>query len=570
VHVTVEPDALAEWSAHARRTRELLRSRLAALDNGLAPLARTWHGAAADGFVTHHQQWRDASAGLLTTLAELAALVDTARANYVAATTANTRIWHAPSTSTVMYAMSAPSGRGRINADLEDIRATVAALVATADDLGAAWVALGRGLAPTAAMAGDDDAGAAFATDYDAMAAAAWQAWRSVALMLDGLAGGLAATGNNLADAENDSTAGAKPPFVRIVANIAPVAQPAPPPGAGGGPVVGQFDVYWPTADPERLRAASTAWRTSAGDLRTTVGRVFTVIDGLVGASRDPALQEMRRFTRAALSDDPTSGLAGVLAGTGGRIASACDGLADLTARTRTRILDTAARYAAGEEWYHPVANVLDLVVRLRPGRALATAGDGYLLNMDLSSIHQEHVLKVDELRGELHPAGADRLARIATAVVPPTPVPANTCMLSSPAGVAGAPVPEAQRQALVAEVVAAGHKISRADVLQIARAPDGRIVWLERGDGTSGLSHILRAGRIANFADRGVPLAEIPGLAMRAVTEGTPLGPIREGGVAYDVAIGDGRRTKVVVVVGSNGYIVTARPLGSDDGVEE
>jgi hypothetical protein len=51
-------------------------------------------------------------------------------------------------------------------------------------------------------------------------------------------------------------------------------------------------------------------------------------------------------------------------------------------------------------------------------------------------------------------------------------------------------------------------------------------------------------------------------------VTEGTQLGRVREGGVAYEVALSDGRRTSVVVVVGSNGYIVTARPLGSEDQV--
>src|SRR5690349_22143457 len=37
-------------------------------------------------------------------------------------------------------------------------------------------------------------------------------------------------------------------------------------------------------------------------------------VDGLVQVGPDLALREMRRFTRAALSDDPTSGLTGVLA----------------------------------------------------------------------------------------------------------------------------------------------------------------------------------------------------------------------------------------------------------------
>ena len=201
------------------------------------------------------------------------------------------------------------------------------------------------------------------------MAAAAWQGWRRSVLMLDGIAGGLAATGNNLAAAEADSTTGPKRPFTEITASTAPVPAPALPPTAGGdagSPIAGY--AYWPTADPGRLRTAAATWRWSAAGLRDTVHRVFGAVDGLVAAGPDLALREMRRFTRAALSDDPTSGLTGVLAGTGGRIASACEGLAELTERTRARILDTVTRYAAQEEWYHPVADVVDLFVRFRAG----------------------------------------------------------------------------------------------------------------------------------------------------------------------------------------------------------
>ena len=381
--------------------------------------------------------------------------------------------------------------------------------------------------------------------------------------MIDGIAGGLAVTGNNLADAERKSTPGPTAPFLPIAARSASVPGPGPPPAAGGAPP-GQLEVFWPTADPGRLRSAADAWRASAAAVHASAGAVFAAIDTLTTANTDSTLAEMRRFTGAALSTDPTSGLAGVLAGTGGRIAAACSGLADLTERTRGRIRDTVVHYASGDEWYHPVADVLDVFVRFKPGRFLATAEDAYLLQLDLSSIRDEHERAVASLRGELHPAGADRLARIATAMAPPTPVPADTCMLVSPVGGAGEAVPGAQRQALIDEAVAGGHKISPADVVQIARAPDGRVVWLDRGDDRSGLSHILRAGRIGDFARRGVAYADIPGLPLRAVTEGRPLGQVRDGGVAYDVDLGSGRSIKIVVVVGSNGYIVSAYPLGA------
>ena len=583
--MTVEPEALARWSAHARRAGTSLHARLAALDVDLAPLAHTWRGAAADRFAVRHREWQDAAAGLLGTLAELAALVDTAHANYLAATSANATIWQAQAgpAAVVVHAMAAGDGRGkgrgRIEADLEDIRTAVRALVVATDDLAAAWNALHGGLAGSAGMAGGDEVGAAFAADYDAMAAAAWQGWRRSVQMLDGIAGGLAATGNNLAAAEADSTAGPKRPFTEIAASTAAVPAPALPPAAGGGaggPVAEL--AYWPTADPARLRTAAAAWRWSAAGLRDAVQRAFGAVDGLVQAGPDLALREMRRFTRAALSDDPTSGLTGVLAGTGGRIASACEGLADLTERTRARIVDTVNRYAAQEQWYHPVADVVDLFVRFRPGSVIAAAGDVYLMNLDLTTIHDDHVRAVGSLRGELDPAGADRLARIATAIAPPRPVRAATCALVSPAGATGEPVSEAQREALIAEVPAiGGRRIVASEVVHIARAHDGRPVWLARGDGRAGLQHLLRAQRTLAFLDMRVTPGEVPGLALRALTEGPPIGRPkpknleedaalrrrgREPAFVYRVAVGGGRAITMVVVKAPNGFIVTAYPF--------
>src|SRR6185312_16476158 len=123
--------------------------------------------------------------------------------NYLAASSANARIWRVePTPGVVMHAMS--TGRGRISANLDEVRGAVGNLAAALDDLTTAWLALAGGLADTAAMAGGDDVGTAFAADYNTMAGAAWQGWRSSVVMLDGIAGGLATTGNNVAAAERD------------------------------------------------------------------------------------------------------------------------------------------------------------------------------------------------------------------------------------------------------------------------------------------------------------------------------------------------------------------------------
>lgn len=572
--VTVEPEALVEWSAHARRAGTRLESRLTTLDDGLAPLVASWQGAAAEGFAARHRQWRRAADGLLGTLAALAELVETAHANYTAAAATNVRIWRTgPSGAVVVEAMG--TGRGRITAHLEEIRATVTGLVAATDDHAAAWDALATGLTGSYGMAGGDAAGLAFAADYDGMAAAAWQGWRSSTLMLDGIAGGLAATGNNVAEAERKSTPGALRSFAPITARTTPPPAPPPAPSPAGGPDVDALAAYWPTADPARLRTAATAWRTSATSLHAAAARAYHAADALVATSDDPALAQMHRFTGAALSGDPTSGPVGVLVGTGGRIASACDGLADVTEHTRGRIIATVAHYAGGEEWYHPVADIIDRLVRFKIAHALAAAGDAYLLDLDLSEIRDDHVRAVEAVRQELHPAGADRMARIATAMVPPRPIPANTCAVRSPDGPLGDPVPEAQRQALIAEVTAGGDRIRPAEVLQITRGWDGKPVWIARGNGRAGLQHLLRPERILAFLDQGVAPGDVPGLALRTVAQGPPIGRttradraedeelLRQGkepGYVYSVDIG-GRPRNIVVLTSTSGFVVTAYP---------
>ena len=522
VQVTVEPEALAEWSAHARRTGASLDIRLAALDRDLAPLACAWQGAAAAEFATRHQQWRHSAVGLVRTLNLLASLVETAGGNYRAATVANHRTWHTVS-ALVVEAMAA--GRGRIRANVEDIRTAVRALVLAADDLMAAWITLAAGLTGSAAMAGGDDAGAAFGADYDVMAGAAWQGLRSCQLMVDGIAGGLAATGNNIADAERASTAGATAPFLPITARGAPVPGPAPPPAVGAGaPAATGLAAFWPAADPERLREAAGAWRASAAGVCAAVSAVFTAVDALVAANPDATLAEMRRFTAAALSDDPTSGLAGVLAGTGGRIASACFGLADLTEHTRARIRDTVAHYASDDEWYHPVGDVVDALVRFKPGRFLAGAEDAYLLRLELASIHDEHVRAVAAVRGELHPA-ADWLARIATATAPAHSDAGEPLhALELPAGTVGEAVRRCSARHWSTRSSRPATRSVRRMLLQIG-AGAGRAGGVVGAGRRSGRAQPYPAGRQDPRLHRSrcSAYAEDPGLELRSLTHGYP-----------------------------------------------
>ena len=46
--------------------------------------------------------------------------------------------------------------------------------------------------------------------------------------------------------------------------------------------------------------------------------------------------------------------------------------------------------------------------------------------------------------------------------------------------------------KALIDEVIANGYKISPEKVVLITRDPTGKIVWLEEGNSSSGLQHII------------------------------------------------------------------------------
>lgn len=214
-------------------------------------------------------------------------------------------------------------------------------------------------------------------------------------------------------------------------------------------------------------------------------------------------------------------------------------------------------RTVGGGERYHDVAAVADAVLT-RGGEHRGHGGDLALLNPELSYLAEDHATSVEALRTEIGPAAVDQLARFATAVVPPKAVNAYTTPVAT---ASGRPRGEADRQALIDDLVARGTKVDPAEVLVIARAPDGRIVWIERGNEKAGLAHILRARRLRDFMSRGVAPTDVPGIAVRAVTDGVALGRVGRDGVVCDVDVGGGRREKIVAIVASNGFIVTAYP---------
>jgi len=115
-------------------------------------------------------------------------------------------------------------------------------------------------------------------------------------------------------------------------------------------------------------------------------------------------------------------------------------------------------------------------------------------------------------------------------------------------------------RQTLITELRASGARFTESAIQGITRSIAGRIIWLESGGATAGLTHIM-ARHGTQFAQWGLRSAQqVSDLLLRVV--GTQA-PVSVAGDAQDfVVMIDGVERMVRIVISSNGYIVTAHPL--------
>ena len=115
--------------------------------------------------------------------------------------------------------------------------------------------------------------------------------------------------------------------------------------------------------------------------------------------------------------------------------------------------------------------------------------------------------------------------------------------------------------QALIDEVISNGDKISPDKVVMITRDPKGRIVWLEEGNNSSGLQHIINEHG-HEFNGKGISNDDIPNYVLEAVYQGNIVGTQgrRNPRTVYEFVY-NGVTQRIAVQVGSNGYIVGANP---------
>ena len=127
------------------------------------------------------------------------------------------------------------------------------------------------------------------------------------------------------------------------------------------------------------------------------------------------------------------------------------------------------------------------------------------------------------------------------------------------PAGNPSATVSQADLNTLAAN----GVKFTPQNVVATGTTPSGQIVFLETGNSSAGLQHIVD-GHASDFANIGVSEAQIPSVVMQTVTEGNIVGyqGSGTGRPIYQTTI-NGQPQRIAVTIGSNGFIVGANPAG-------
>ena len=119
--------------------------------------------------------------------------------------------------------------------------------------------------------------------------------------------------------------------------------------------------------------------------------------------------------------------------------------------------------------------------------------------------------------------------------------------------------VRQANTREVVGEIVHSGRRISPENVVEARRLPDGRSVWLETGNDTAGLQHILKEHG-PEFAQRGIAEGDVGRFVMDAVENGTIVGYQGRGTGRPIYEFVDGGVThRLAVTIGDNGFVVGA-----------
>jgi hypothetical protein len=112
----------------------------------------------------------------------------------------------------------------------------------------------------------------------------------------------------------------------------------------------------------------------------------------------------------------------------------------------------------------------------------------------------------------------------------------------------------------LVSELKVAGIKFSEVDLKWIFKTDDGKIIFLEKGSASAGFEHIL--SHKDDFIAKGILESDISDFIMQTLKENKIVGyqGTGTGRPIYEV-IYQGKKQRVAITTGSNGFVVGANP---------
>lgn len=123
----------------------------------------------------------------------------------------------------------------------------------------------------------------------------------------------------------------------------------------------------------------------------------------------------------------------------------------------------------------------------------------------------------------------------------------------------------------LIKELELGGIKFSKEDIVFITKDKTGQTIWLEKGNASAGLEHIINGngrspGHAKDFEKAfGVSKAEIPNYLNKVITNGSVISnELKDinGRSGFERTYYFNKKYYVLTGIGTNGFIVTAYPI--------
>jgi len=129
----------------------------------------------------------------------------------------------------------------------------------------------------------------------------------------------------------------------------------------------------------------------------------------------------------------------------------------------------------------------------------------------------------------------------------------------------------DTQTQALIGELENSGVKFTKEDVIFVTKDATGQTVWLEKGNSSAGLEHIINGGgKSSGHAEHfekafGITKEQIPSFLNKIISNGRVVSNQLKsinGREGFERIYYYNGKHYVLTGIGKNGFIVTAYPI--------